>query len=608
MSVFNGTAGDDSILGTSAGDDFHIEQGGEDSAAGGAGIDVFYLGAGFDAGDRIDGGADNDFVVLEGDYSAGLALTAATLVNVETIQLDAGFSYALSGFTDANLVSGKLTIDGHLLGAGEDMTIDASGVATGGMKVLGGGGVDSFTGGDGADTLDAGHAAVAFIRGGKGNDFITGSLSGADILGGGQGNDTIHFYDSALQVTGGDGDDTLQQYGPVGGPTSVTLDGGDGNDFLAVGPVGDGASITGGAGDDQLYVGGIAGTPAVIDGGDGSDTLFIYGGDGSVTLSHKTFTSFEQVRFGGTLLVHLANDWVAAGDTFEIQAASDTSGMRVDGSKEKDAHLVTHGSNADDYVRAGALGAKFGGGQGDDTLIGGKADDTLDGGYGADRLSGGAGNDLLTGGKQAIDAPSQDTLLGGAGDDALSADGYSSVLKGGVGNDILSASGTYAHLYGGAGDDQITAGGYHASLDGGAGSDHLTGTQSYDTLDGGSGDDVLTGSWYNQFHGGAGQDVMSGGSGTFIFDKITDSTVDAPDQITGSNAKINLAGIDADHTQAGDQAFHWVDGFTGQAGELTQSYDSFRDMTSVSGDVDGDGQADFMFQINGDLSNVTFVL
>ena len=85
MTVFTGTSGDDSILGTSAGDDFHLEQGGEDSADGGAGIDVFYLGAGFDAGDRIDGGADNDFLVLEGDYSAGLVFTAQSMVNVETI-------------------------------------------------------------------------------------------------------------------------------------------------------------------------------------------------------------------------------------------------------------------------------------------------------------------------------------------------------------------------------------------------------------------------------------------------------------------------------------------------------------------------------------------
>ncbi len=43
------------------------------------------------AADRIDGGADLDTLQLAGNYAAGLTFAAATMVNVETIQLADGF-------------------------------------------------------------------------------------------------------------------------------------------------------------------------------------------------------------------------------------------------------------------------------------------------------------------------------------------------------------------------------------------------------------------------------------------------------------------------------------------------------------------------------------
>ena len=67
--------------------------------------------------------------------------------------------------------------------------------------------------------------------------------------------------------------------------------------------------------------------------------------------------------------------------------------------------------------------------------------------------------------------------------------------------------------------------------------------------------------------------------------------------------------MDADKTQGGRQHFTLVDGFTGHAGELTLTYREGRIETLLSGDVDGDGTADFRVELDGDHRDFTnFVL
>jgi hypothetical protein len=74
-------------------------------------------------------------------------------------------------------------------------------------------------------------------------------------------------------------------------------------------------------------------------------------------------------------------------------------------------------------------------------------------------------------------------------------------------------------------------------------------------------------------------------------------------------ATIDLSAIDADATQAGDQAFHLVSAFTSQAGELSLSFDSVHGVTDLIADVDGDGTADFLVVLRGDLSEFShFIL
>jgi serralysin len=178
-------------------------------------------------------------------------------------------------------------------------------------------------------------------------------------------------------------------------------------------------------------------------------------------------------------------------------------------------------------------------------LWGGPGGDTLDGLAGRDRLNGQQGGDTLLGGSGA------DTLIGGSGNDSLLGD---------FGNDVLN---------------------------GGRGSD---------TLHGGNGNDTLT--------GGRGQDTMSGGFGAdrFEFDSIIESrpTSIRRDHIidfTQGDDLFVLAMIDADSTTAGNQAWTFIGTtqFSQAAGELR--YTKLSSQTIVRGDVDGDGVADFEFDI-----------
>ena len=131
------------------------------------------------------------------------------------------------------------------------------------------------------------------------------------------------------------------------------------------------------------------------------------------------------------------------------------------------------------------------------------------------------------------------------------------------------------------------------------GNDKLYGRAGDDSLDGGAGTDWL--------EGGAGRDVVAGGSGSdrFVFRPGDFGGADAAsaDRIIdfgdADGDRIHLSLIDADSTAAGDQAFSWLgDGaFTGVAGQLR--YEQVDGNTYVSGDVNGDGIADFMIRLDG---------
>ena len=252
------------------------------------------------------------------------------------------------------------------------------------------------------------------------------------------------------------------------------------------------------------------------------------------------------------------------------------------------------------------------GGSGADTLVAGQGNDRLNGRQGADRMQGGKGNDSYV----VDNAADQVIELAGEGLDAvdatvsfvLGANVENLMLLGtsaidGTGNDLANTiNGNEAAnlITGEGGDDQLRGKGGNDYLSGGAGNDYLSG---------GAGTDTLT--------GGAGSDEMYGGAGAdrFVFERLSDfGPSGAPDRLQDFSAsqgdRIDLSGIDADSTQAGDQGFAFLgrEAFTGRAGQLR--YETAPGgMLRVSGDLNGDGAAELQFLVRASaLTGADFLL
>jgi VCBS repeat-containing protein len=319
--TFAGSAGNDTITGSAAGELFLLQQGGSDTATGLGGDDGFYLGAALDAGDNLDGGAGlNDQLGLQGSYS--LTLGAGNLVNIEQLILLAGndtrfgdtagnsYSYNLTT-VDANVGAGKLlTVNGASLRAGENLTFNGAAESDGAFIVYGGLGTDTLTGGQQNDGF--------FFGGGRwgAGDSVDGQ-GGVDQLalqGDYSGINAITF--GASQLTGIEqivllsGADT--RFGNGGLAFSYGLTMADGNlaagqrmvinaNMLRAGETlafngaaeTDGAfTIYGGAGNDQIIGGG---GNDLIFGGGGADALT--GGGGSDTFVYLSTAQSTSVLF-----------------------------------------------------------------------------------------------------------------------------------------------------------------------------------------------------------------------------------------------------------------------------------------------------------------------
>jgi hypothetical protein len=166
-------------------------------------------------------------------------------------------------------------------------------------------------------------------------------------------------------------------------------------------------------------------------------------------------------------------------------------------------------------------------------------------------------------------------------------------ILGTSGNDVINATATVP--------GQPLPTNEEDTINGGSGNDNLAGLGGNDTLNGGSGADTFSGGTGNDnLIGGPGTDRLSGGTGAdrFVFSATSESAVgDAVDTIAdfshAQSDRIDLSGIDANALIAGNQQFTFIGtlNFHHVAGEL--HYTAGTSGVTISGDVNGDGVADF---------------
>lgn len=294
-----GQSGDDELF-SGSGNDTLVGGAGNDQIFGEAGNDQFIWNPG-DGSDFDEGGDGTDAIIVNGgDGSENFTATA----NGSRVQFDrlspAPFSLDIGsaeqlvlrahGGNDSFTASGDLaslialTVDG---GSGNDRITGGNGNDTliggagndvidgkqGDDKVFLGAGDDSFQWdpGDGSDTVEgrAGHDSLLF-NGASGPENIDLSTNGTRVrLVRDIGKVTMDLNGlEALRVNALAGDDIVDAHALTSGLTSLTLDGGDGNDQL-IGSAGNDV-LLGGNGDDKL-VGGPG--QDVLDGGTGSNVL-----------------------------------------------------------------------------------------------------------------------------------------------------------------------------------------------------------------------------------------------------------------------------------------------------------------------------------------------
>ncbi|HEX8307711.1 MAG TPA: calcium-binding protein, partial [Allosphingosinicella sp.] len=346
-------------------------------------------------------------------------------------------------------------------------------------EIFGGAGDDRIEGGEGADSL-SGQFGSDVLLGEGGKDFLNDEDGGNDLMYGGEGRDTIFVtrtgnvaastvlldgggdwdrlsfttfgrgYDSAT-LLGGEGNDDLN----VAGRGTILLDGGAGDDHIAIEFSAGLYTVALGTGYDQLYLG------RFLDRDSGGADLY------DTTINVSGFTPGEigaetDVLFFRDYLKTVLVGWDGASDPF----AAGYLGLAQDGA---DAVIRLDRDPADalegprEFIRlknvdAGALTAynlnalstlTITGGDSADTIMAGAGDHRLDGHGGNDRLGGGSGDDVLSGGDgndMLFSGPGIDRLFGDSGNDVFLFGGSltgTDQVDGGSGTDQIALQGDY---------------------------------------------------------------------------------------------------------------------------------------------------------------------
>jgi serralysin len=204
MPVYNGTNGNDNIIGSIFTDSI-FGLGGDDTLNPGSGVN-----------DYIDGGAGIDLLVA--DYSNVSGPYSFSFDNIEKVSFKG--SNGDDNFTFNN------TTD-TLYGNGGNDTLNAGAFddyldgGSGSDNLFGGNGNDRLYGQDQNDTLD-GSYGNDYLEGGDGNDVLLGSFDN-DTLVGGVGEDKLYGEPGKDTLTGGAGADRFGFYSPPSGYEGIDV-------------------------------------------------------------------------------------------------------------------------------------------------------------------------------------------------------------------------------------------------------------------------------------------------------------------------------------------------------------------------------------------------
>ncbi len=446
----------------------------------------------------------------------------------------------------------------------------------------------------------AGPSDTINLQSGYSNETATVAHNNITIFG------NAKSHDIALQLARGVSTLTLTGKAPID-----IFDASDGNGI--VGNAGNNRitvsggvdSVDGGLGVDRLIVDYRRAIGAIT--GDSTSNFTEAGGGGrTVTVTDGTIEHFTILTGSGadTITTGNGNDIIKTGKGASTVSAGQGANSIV-GGQNSDTITALDGGN---YIDAGNGANKITSGGGDDTILSGKGADTIVAGGGVDKIT-------LHGGADTVDA--------GAGNDRLVID-YSAMttnVTGGItgGNHGTGYVGHIADVAVSSIDFQrsesfsITTGSGHDTVTTGAGADSLRGGGGNDVLKSGGGrDHLFGGGGRDQLFGGFGMDQMTGGQGkdVFVFRTAAESGAGAARDVIVDFAhgidKIDISAIDANSNRSGNQGFDFIghSAFSSTAGEL-----HLRNGV-VSGDMDGDGRADFSIGIANlaQLSQSDFML